>query len=53
MKNQNSLAKHYIPVATLSPQYNAKVFEQLETGFKRTINWKNYLKFSISKNTIS
>lgn len=31
--------KLYIPVATLSTQYNTKLFQQLESGFKRTINW--------------
>ena len=30
--------KLYIPVATLSNQ----LFKQLESGFKRTINWNKY-----------
>ena len=32
----------YIPVVTLSTQDNAKLFEQLKPGFKRTINWNKY-----------
>ena len=32
----------YIPVVTLSTQDNAKLFEQLKAGFKRTINCNNY-----------
>ena len=34
--------KLYIPVVTLSIQDNAKVLEQLKSGFKRTINWNKY-----------
>ena len=34
--------KHNVPVVPLSTQYNAKKFKQLESGFKRTINWKKY-----------
>ena len=30
--------KHYVPVVTLSTQDNAKLLEQLKSGFKRTIN---------------
>ena len=29
-------------VVTLSTQDNAKLLEQLKSGFKRTINWNNY-----------
>ena len=29
----------YVPVVTLSTQDNAKLFQQLKSGFKRTINW--------------
>ena len=32
-------AKLYVPVVTLSVQNNAKLLQQLKTGFKRTINW--------------
>ena len=32
----------YFPVVTLSAQYNAKLLQQLKTGFKRTINWNKY-----------
>ena len=31
--------KHYVPVETLFNQDNAKLLEQLKSGFKRTINW--------------
>ena len=34
--------KLYAPVATLSTQYNAKLLEQLKSGFKRTIDWNKY-----------
>ena len=40
--------KVYVPVVTLSTQDNAKLFEQLNSGFKRTINWKISTK-SISR----
>ena len=33
---------HYVPVVTLSTQDNAKLLEQLKSGFKRTINWNKY-----------
>ena len=35
--------KLYVPVATLSAQDNIKLLQQLESGFKRTINWNKYL----------
>ena len=35
--------KHYVPVVTLSIQDNAKLLEQLKSGFKRTVNWNRYL----------
>ena len=31
-----------VPVVTLSTQDNAKLLQQLKSGFKRTINWDNY-----------
>ena len=31
--------KLYVAVVTLSTQDNAKLLEQLKSGFKRTINW--------------
>ena len=34
--------KFYIPVATLSTQENIKPLKQLESGFKRTLNWNKY-----------
>ena len=35
-------AKLYVPVITLSTQGNAKLLQQLKSGFKRTINWNKY-----------
>ena len=35
--------KVYVPVVTLSTQDNVKLLKQLESGFKRTINWNKYL----------
>ena len=32
----------YVPVVTLSTQNNAKLLRQLNSGFKRTINWNKY-----------
>ena len=34
--------KLYVLVVTLSTQDNAKLLEQLKSGFKRTINWNKY-----------
>ena len=31
--------KLYVPVVTLSTQVNAKLLQQLKSGFRRTINW--------------
>ena len=31
------------PVVTLSTQENIKLLKQLESGFKKTINWNKYL----------
>ena len=39
-------AKLYVPVGTLSAQDNAKLLQQLKSGFKRTINWNKYLFIS-------
>ena len=33
---------HYVPAVTLLTQDNAKLLEQLKSGFKRTINWNKY-----------
>ena len=33
----------YVPEVTSSTQDNAKLLTQLKNGFKRTINWNNYL----------
>ena len=41
--------KLYVSVATLSTQYNVKLFQQLETGFKRMINWNKYQSRPISQ----
>ena len=35
--------KLYVPVVTLSTKENAKLLQQLNTGFKRVINWNKYL----------
>ena len=34
--------KLYVPVVTFSILDNAKLLEQLKSGFKRTINWNKY-----------
>ena len=34
--------KLFVPVVTLSTQDNAKLLQQLKSGFKRTINWNKY-----------
>ena len=31
-----------VPAVTLSIQDNAKLFEQLKSGFRRTVNWNRY-----------
>ena len=46
--NQNptfiiTYTKLYVPVVTLSTQDNAKLLQQLKSGFKRVINWNKYL----------
>ena len=46
--NQNATftitdTKLYVPVVTLSIQDNAKLLQQLKSGFKRVINWNKYL----------
>ena len=45
--NQNATfamndTKLYVPVITLSQQDNAKLLQQLQSGFKRVINWNKY-----------
>ena len=35
--------KLYVPILTLSTQDNAKLLQQLKSGFKRTINLNKYL----------
>ena len=34
--------KIYVPVVTLSTQDNAKLLQQLKSGFSGTINWNKY-----------
>ena len=46
--NQNATfaitnARLYVPVVTFSTQENAKLLQQLKSGFKRLINWNKYL----------
>ena len=36
--------KLYIPVVTLSTQDNAKLLQQLKSGFKRIINWNKSIR---------
>ena len=38
--------KLYVPVVTLSTQDNAKLLQQLKSGFKRIFNWNKYLSKS-------
>ena len=33
----------YVPVVTLSTQENARLLQQLKSGFERVINWNKYL----------
>ena len=50
-KNQHlqNLIHNYVPVATLSTQDNAKLLQQLKSGFKRTINWNKFETIDLSK----
>ena len=46
--NQNAIfaitdTKLYVPVVTLSQQDTAKLLEQLQSCFKRVVNWNKYL----------
>ena len=41
-KFKSTETKLYVPVVTLSTQDNAKLLQQLKSGFKRTINWNKY-----------
>ena len=46
--NQNAIfaitdTKLYVSVITLSQQDTAKLLEQLQSGFKRVVNWNKYL----------
>ena len=34
--------KLYVPVVTLSTEDNMKLLKQLESGSKRTINWRKH-----------
>ena len=34
--------KLYVPVVTLSTQYNIKLLKKLESDFKRKVNWNKY-----------
>ena len=34
--------KRYVPVVTSATQDNTKLFQQLKSRFKRTINWEKY-----------
>ena len=41
-KSRITDAKLYVPVVTFSTQDNIKLLKQLESGFRRTINWNKY-----------
>ena len=42
--------KIYTPVVALSVNYNAKLLQQLKSGFKRTVNWsKSQSKVTIQR----
>ena len=48
IQNQNATfiitdTKLYVPAVTLSTQKNTKFLQQLNSGFKRVINWNKYL----------
>ena len=40
-----------VPILTLSTQENAKLLQQLKSGFKRTINWNKYHSKTTIQNT--
>ena len=42
LQKQQNFTKLDVSVVALSTQDIAKLFEQLKSGFKRTINWKKY-----------
>ena len=51
IQNQNATftitdTKLYVPAVTLSTQKNTKFLQQLNSGFKRVINWNKYLSKS-------
>ena len=41
--------KHYVPVVTLSTQDNAKLLQQLKSGFQITTNWNKYISKVVIK----
>ena len=42
VKFQTTETKLFVPVVTLSTQNNAKLLQQLKSGFKRTVTWNKY-----------
>ena len=44
--------KLYVPVVTLSTQDNAKLLQQLESGFKRRIDWNKHKVTIVTKVTV-
>ena len=44
-------AKLYVPVVTLPTQDNEKLLKQLESGFKRTVNWNKHQSKKIKRKT--
>ena len=48
--------KLYVPVVTLSAEYNKKLSDLLKTGFKRTIKWNKYrseMSFQVANNNLN
>ena len=46
---QTNDTKLYVPVVTFSTEKNIKLLKQLESDFKRTINWNKYLAKTTNK----
>ena len=46
----NNDTKLYVPTITLSTNDNGKLLQQLQSGFKRTINWNKYQSKTTTQN---
>ena len=42
ISSANGATYLYVPVVNLSTQDNAKLLQELKSGFERTINWNKY-----------